>query len=45
VGSFEQAMPQMAAWLSDLPGVEPAREREAISPRETRWGGPHRGLL
>ena len=24
VGSFEQAMPQMAAWLSDLPGVVPA---------------------
>jgi nucleoside-diphosphate-sugar epimerase len=35
VGSFEQEMPQMAAWLSDLPGVEPMREREAISPPGT----------
>jgi len=35
VGSFEQAMPQMAAWLSDLPGLEPLREPEAISPPGT----------
>ena len=32
VGSFEQAMPQMSAWLSELPGVVPARAPEAISP-------------
>lgn len=32
VGSFEQLMPQMAAWLSELPGVEARREAEAISP-------------
>ncbi len=35
VGSFEQAMPQMVAWLSDLPGLEPLREPEAISPPGT----------
>ncbi len=28
VGSFEQAMPQMSAWLSELPGVVPARKIE-----------------
>jgi len=32
VGSFEQAMPQMANWLSGLPGMAPLREPEAISP-------------
>ena len=35
VGSFEQAMPHMAAWLSDLPGIEVRGEREAISPPGT----------
>jgi nucleoside-diphosphate-sugar epimerase len=35
VGSFEQAMPQMSAWLSELPGVVPARTSEAISPPGT----------
>jgi hypothetical protein len=35
VGSFEQLMPQMAAWLSELPGVEARREPEAISPPNT----------
>jgi len=35
VGSFEQAMPQMSAWLSELPGVVPVREPEAISPPNT----------
>ncbi len=28
VGSFEQAMPQMSSWLSDLPGAIPVREPE-----------------
>ena len=33
VGSFEQAMPHMASWLSELPGVEPyGRPEEATSP-------------
>ncbi len=31
VGSFEQAMPQMSAWLSELPGVIPGRQPEPIS--------------
>ena len=31
VGSFEQAMPQMSGWLSELPGVVPRREPETIS--------------
>ena len=35
VGSFEQAMPQMANWLSGLPGMAPLREPEAISPPGT----------
>jgi hypothetical protein len=35
VGSFEQAMPQMAGWLSELPGVVPVRGSEAISPPNT----------
>ncbi len=35
VGSFEQAMPQMANWLSGLPGMLPLREPEAISPPNT----------
>jgi len=35
VGSFEQAMPQMANWLSGLPGMLPLREPEAISPPGT----------
>ena len=35
VGSFEQAMPQMANWLSGLPGMAPLREPEAISPPNT----------
>jgi nucleoside-diphosphate-sugar epimerase len=36
VGSFEQAMPLMASWLSGLPGVAPRRERaEPISPPST----------
>jgi nucleoside-diphosphate-sugar epimerase len=35
VGSFEQAMPQMSAWLSELPGVVPAHSPEAISPPNT----------
>ena len=35
VGSFEQAMPQMANWLSGLPGMVPLREPEAISPPNT----------
>ena len=36
VGSFEQAMPLMASWLSELPGVVPPRDRgEAISPPDT----------
>ncbi len=32
VGSFEQLMPQMSTWLSELPGVEARRQPEAISP-------------
>jgi nucleoside-diphosphate-sugar epimerase len=33
VGSFEQAMPHMATWLSELPGVEPyGQAEEATSP-------------
>jgi nucleoside-diphosphate-sugar epimerase len=33
VGSFEQAMPQMASWLSELPGTAPnERTEEATSP-------------
>jgi nucleoside-diphosphate-sugar epimerase len=32
VGSFEQAMPQMSGWLSELPGVVPGRQPEPISP-------------
>lgn len=35
VGSFEQEMPQMAMWLSDLPGVAALREPEVISPPGT----------
>ncbi len=35
VGSFEQAMPQMSGWLSELPGVVPIRKPEAISPPNT----------
>jgi 2-alkyl-3-oxoalkanoate reductase len=35
VGSFEQAMPLMSGWLSELPGVVPARAPEAISPPNT----------
>jgi hypothetical protein len=35
VGSFEQAMPQMANWLSELPGTVPVRQPEAISPPGT----------
>jgi nucleoside-diphosphate-sugar epimerase len=35
VGSFEQAMPQMANWLSELPGRMPMRQPEAISPPNT----------
>ena len=35
VGSFEQLMPQMAGWLSELPGVESRRVPEAISPPST----------
>jgi nucleoside-diphosphate-sugar epimerase len=30
VGSFEQAMPQMAGWLSDLTGVEPVGRAEGL---------------
>jgi nucleoside-diphosphate-sugar epimerase len=30
VGSFEQAMPQMAGWLSDLTGVEPVGRAEEL---------------
>jgi nucleoside-diphosphate-sugar epimerase len=35
VGSFEQAMPQMASWLSELPGVAPfgRAEQATSSPR------------
>ena len=33
VGSFEQDMPQMAAWLGSLPGVAPPPASEAISPK------------
>jgi nucleoside-diphosphate-sugar epimerase len=32
VGSFEQVMPQMSTWLSDLTGAPTMRETEAISP-------------
>ncbi len=32
IGSFEQAMPQMASWLSELPGVPLGRPEEATSP-------------
>jgi nucleoside-diphosphate-sugar epimerase len=35
VGSFEQAMPQMANWLSELPDTVPVRQPEAISPPGT----------
>jgi nucleoside-diphosphate-sugar epimerase len=36
VGSFEQAMPLMASWLSELPGIVSLRERgDAISPPST----------
>ncbi len=35
VGSFEQAMPQMSGWLSELPGVVRAPEPEPISPPNT----------
>jgi nucleoside-diphosphate-sugar epimerase len=31
VGSFEQLMPQMAGWLSELPGIEERRVPEVIS--------------
>ncbi|HSS95333.1 MAG TPA: NAD-dependent epimerase/dehydratase family protein [Candidatus Dormibacteraeota bacterium] len=32
VGSFEQSMPQMSTWLSELPGVVPLRQAEVTSP-------------
>jgi len=35
VGSFEQVMPQMSTWLSDLTGAPTMRETEAISPPST----------
>jgi nucleoside-diphosphate-sugar epimerase len=35
VGSFEQAMPQMSSWLSELPRVVPGRQAEPISPPNT----------
>ncbi len=36
VGSFEQAMPNMASWLSDLPDVEPYGRAEEVTSRPSR---------